>query len=58
MGKGMPTRPDERRLAGLANAVKAGAVQLSIVKRFPLGEAAKAHQFAEGGGVGKVLLTV
>jgi NADPH:quinone reductase-like Zn-dependent oxidoreductase len=57
-GKGMQVRPDGKRLAGLANAVKAGEVQLPIAKRFPLAEAAKAHQFAEAGGVGKVLLTV
>jgi len=58
MGKGMQARPDGKRLAGLANAVKVGEVQLPIAKRFPLAEAAKAHQFAERGGVGKVLLTV
>jgi NADPH:quinone reductase-like Zn-dependent oxidoreductase len=57
-GKGMQTRPDGKRLAGLASAVAAGEVQLPIAKRFPLHEAANAHQFAEGGGVGKVLLTV
>jgi NADPH:quinone reductase-like Zn-dependent oxidoreductase len=58
MGKGMQARPDGKRLAGLANAVKAGEVQVPIAKRFPLAEAAKAHRFAEAGGVGKVLLTV
>jgi NADPH:quinone reductase-like Zn-dependent oxidoreductase len=35
-----------------------GDVQLPIAKRFPLQEAAKAHQLAEVGGVGKVLLIV
>jgi len=55
-GKGMQVRPDGKRLAGLANAVAMGEVQLPIAKRFPLDEAAKAHQFAERGGGGKVLL--
>jgi NADPH:quinone reductase-like Zn-dependent oxidoreductase len=58
IGKGMQSHPDSKRLASLADAFKAGEVQLPIAKRFPLNEAAKAHQFAEGGGVGKVLLTV
>ena len=59
LGKGMQSRPDGKRIAGLANAVKAGEVQLPIAKRFPLDQAAQAHQFAEKGGVvGKVLLTV
>jgi NADPH:quinone reductase-like Zn-dependent oxidoreductase len=58
IGKGMQSHPDAKRLASLANAFKSGEVQLPIAKRFPLNEAAKAHRFAEGGGVGKVLLTV
>jgi NADPH:quinone reductase-like Zn-dependent oxidoreductase len=57
-GKGMQARPDGSRLGGLANAFKAGEVELPIAKRFPLDQAAQAHQFAERGGVGKVLLTV
>jgi NADPH:quinone reductase-like Zn-dependent oxidoreductase len=57
-GRNVRMHPDARRLLELANAVKAGAVQLTISKRFPLDQAAQAHQFAEQGGVGKVLLTV
>jgi NADPH:quinone reductase-like Zn-dependent oxidoreductase len=33
-------------------------VVLPIAKRFPLSEAVQAHQLAERGGVGKVLLTL
>jgi NADPH:quinone reductase-like Zn-dependent oxidoreductase len=58
-GKGMQSRPDGKRIVGLAAAVKGGQVQLPIAKRFPLDQAAQAHAFAEKGGVvGKVLLTV
>jgi NADPH:quinone reductase-like Zn-dependent oxidoreductase len=58
IGKGMQARPDGKRLAGLARALLNGDVLLPIAKRFPLDQAAQAHQFAEHGGVGKVLLTV
>ncbi len=58
IGKGMQTRADGKRLAGLAKALVNGEVLLPIAKRFPLDQAAQAHQFAEHGGVGKVLLTL
>ena len=58
VGKGLQSHPDGKRLASLAGAFKSGEVQLPIAKRFPLDQAAQAHRFAEGGGVGKVLLTV
>jgi NADPH:quinone reductase-like Zn-dependent oxidoreductase len=58
VGKGLQSHPDGERLASLAEAFKSGEVQLPIARRFPLEEAAQAHRFAEGGGVGKVLLTV
>jgi NADPH:quinone reductase-like Zn-dependent oxidoreductase len=52
------TRPDAARLAELAAAVAAGQLVIPIAnKRFPLAEAAEAQRIAEGGGVGKVLLT-
>lgn len=58
LGKSLLSHPDGKRLLELANAVKAGSVTLTIAKKFPLDQAAQAHQFAEHGGVGKVLLTV
>jgi NADPH:quinone reductase-like Zn-dependent oxidoreductase len=57
-GKGMLSHPDGKRLGLLAQALKAGEVRLPIAKRFTIDEAAKAHQFAESGPGGKVLLTV
>jgi NADPH:quinone reductase-like Zn-dependent oxidoreductase len=49
-------QPDSARLAKLAAAVADGSLVIPIAKRFPLAEAAAAHEFAERGGVGKVLL--
>jgi NADPH:quinone reductase-like Zn-dependent oxidoreductase len=56
VGRAAGGRPDGKRLAGLAKAVQAGELRLPVARRFPLAEAAEAHRFAEGGGVGKVLL--
>jgi NADPH:quinone reductase-like Zn-dependent oxidoreductase len=57
-GKNVLAHPDGKRLLEMANALRAGEVKLPIAKRFPLDQAAQAHQFAEHGGVGKVLLTM
>jgi NADPH:quinone reductase-like Zn-dependent oxidoreductase len=56
--KALWTHPDPRRLAELAAEVAAGRLVIPIAKRFPLAQAAEAHELAELGGVGKVLLTM
>jgi NADPH:quinone reductase-like Zn-dependent oxidoreductase len=52
------THPDAARLRKLAEAVARGALTIPIAKRMPLAEAREAQRLAEGGGVGKVLLTM
>jgi len=52
------THPDPERLEELGHAALAGAFTLPIERTFPLAEASRAQQLAEGRGVGKVLLTV
>ena len=42
----------------VGQAVAAGKLKLPIAARFPLAEAAKAHQAMEGHATGKVLLVV
>jgi hypothetical protein len=54
----LTTHPDGVRLEALLLAVTRGELVLPIQARYPLGQAAQAHHFAETGGVGKVLLTV
>jgi NADPH:quinone reductase-like Zn-dependent oxidoreductase len=49
---------DAKRLGELAADVAAGKLVVPIAKRFPLAEAAKAHELAEKGAGGKVLLTL
>ncbi|HEV3030028.1 MAG TPA: NADP-dependent oxidoreductase [Polyangia bacterium] len=49
--------PDAKRLEELVNDVAAGTLVIPILRKFPLREAAQAHQLAENGGAGKVLLT-
>jgi NADPH:quinone reductase-like Zn-dependent oxidoreductase len=49
--------PDAKRLGELVNDVAAGTLVIPIERKFPFGEAAQAHQLAEKGGAGKVLLT-
>ena len=58
IGKAMLTHTDSKRLAALAEAVKAGKLRLPIAKRFSLAEAASAQRLAEAGGISKVLLKV
>jgi NADPH:quinone reductase-like Zn-dependent oxidoreductase len=58
IGKGRLTHTDSKRLAALAEAVKAGKLRLPIAKRFSLAEAASAQRLAEAGGISKVLLKV
>ncbi len=48
--------PDSARLEVVARAVAAGELAIPVAKRFPLEEAAAAHQLAERGGIGKLLL--
>jgi len=58
IGKAMMAHTDAKRLAALAEAVKAGKLRLPIAKRFSLAEAASAQRLAEAGGISKVLLKV
>jgi NADPH:quinone reductase-like Zn-dependent oxidoreductase len=50
------THDDSKRLAELAQAVADGKLSIPIAKRFPLAEARAAHELAEKGADGKVLL--
>ena len=50
------TRNDPKRLGELAQAVADGKLVIPIAKRFPLAEARAAHELAEAGADGKVLL--
>jgi NADPH:quinone reductase-like Zn-dependent oxidoreductase len=50
------THDDPARLGELAQAVADGKLEIPIAKRFPLAEARAAHELAEAGADGKVLL--
>jgi len=50
-------KPDSARLAQLAGEVAAGKLKIPIAKRFKLSEIREAHQLAEKGVNGKILLT-
>jgi NADPH:quinone reductase-like Zn-dependent oxidoreductase len=50
-------RPDPKRLGELAQAVAQGKLVIPIAARFPLAQAREAHQLAEAGAAGKVILT-
>jgi NADPH:quinone reductase-like Zn-dependent oxidoreductase len=50
------THNDPGRLGELAQAVADGKLVVPIAKRFPLAEARAAHEVAEAGADGKVLL--
>ena len=54
--KAFLTRSDPKRLGELARAVAEGKLIIPIAKRFPLAEAAAAHELAEKHVDGKVLL--
>jgi NADPH:quinone reductase-like Zn-dependent oxidoreductase len=54
--KAILTRSDPKRLGELAQAVADGKLTIPIARRFPLAEAAAAHELAERGVSGKVLL--
>ena len=54
--KAILTRDDPKRLGELAQAVADGKLAIPIARRFPLAEAAAAHELAERGANGKVLL--
>ena len=54
--KAISTRSDPRRLGELAQAVADGRLVIPIAKRFPLADAAAAHELAEKHVAGKVLL--
>jgi len=54
--KAFLTHDDPVRLAELARAVADGKLVIPIARRFPLAEAAAAHELAERGVDGKVLL--
>jgi NADPH:quinone reductase-like Zn-dependent oxidoreductase len=54
--KAFHTRSDPKRLGELARAVADGKLVIPIAKRFPLAEAAAAHELAEKHVEGKVLL--
>ena len=51
-------RPDPSRLRAFAEDIAGGAFVLPVSKRLPLSEAAAAHECAEKGGAGKVVLEV
>jgi NADPH:quinone reductase-like Zn-dependent oxidoreductase len=60
--RGLSVRPilthaDPKRLAELAQAVADGKLVIPIAKRFPISEARQAHELAQRGAGGKVLLT-
>jgi NADPH:quinone reductase-like Zn-dependent oxidoreductase len=50
--------PNAAQLLMVGHAAAAGKLKLTIAARFPLAQAAKAHQAAEGHAAGKVLLVV
>ena len=50
--------PNAAQLLVVGQAVAAGKLQLPIAARFPLADAASAHQTAEGHAAGKVLLVI
>ena len=50
--------PNAAQLLVVGQAAAAGKLKLTIAARFPLAQAAKAHQAAEGHAAGKVLLVV
>jgi NADPH:quinone reductase-like Zn-dependent oxidoreductase len=54
--KGILTHDDPKRLAELAQAVADAKLVIPIARRFPLAEAAAAHELAEKSAGGKVLL--
>jgi NADPH:quinone reductase-like Zn-dependent oxidoreductase len=54
--KAFMTRSDPKRLGELAGAVADGKLVIPIARRFPLAEAAAAHELAEKHVEGKVLL--
>ncbi|HEY4395398.1 MAG TPA: zinc-binding dehydrogenase [Polyangia bacterium] len=56
--KSFLTHSDPKRLGELAQAVADGKLIVPIAKRFPLAEAAAAHELAEKHVDGKVLLLV
>jgi NADPH:quinone reductase-like Zn-dependent oxidoreductase len=50
------THPDSKRLGAMAKAVARGELLIPIATRLPLRDAQAAHDFAEAGAGGKVLL--
>lgn len=56
--RAISTHPDPVRLAELGRAVAEGRLVIPIARRFPLAEVRAAHQFAEHGAGGKVLLVI
>jgi NADPH:quinone reductase-like Zn-dependent oxidoreductase len=54
--RALVTHDDSKRLGELAQAVADGKLSIPIAKRFPLAEAGAAHELAEKGADGKVLL--
>ncbi|PWK71533.1 NADP-dependent oxidoreductase [Aminobacter sp. AP02] len=51
-------RPDRAGLEELAKLIEAGKLKVHVAKRFPLAEAAAAHDFLASKPAGKVVLTV
>jgi NADPH:quinone reductase-like Zn-dependent oxidoreductase len=49
--------PDAHRLEQLAQEIASGEFTIPIAKRFTLAEIREAHELAEKGAAGKVLLT-
>ena len=54
---GVPDRALDAAVADISATLTAGALTELPVRRFPLGESAAAHEAAESGVVGKVIVT-
>jgi NADPH:quinone reductase-like Zn-dependent oxidoreductase len=50
--------PDPKRLGELGEALARGHLELPIHERIPLAEVGRAHELAERGGIGKLVLLV
>jgi NADPH:quinone reductase-like Zn-dependent oxidoreductase len=51
--------PDHSGLEAIAELVEKGVLRVHVEETFPLAQAARAHEAAEGGGTqGKIVLTV
>ncbi len=54
--KAFGSHPDAASMRSLAEDIANGKFKISVDRKIPLADAAKAHVEAEKGGVGKILL--